>query len=87
MLTALTIVADGGFSANVKPMKGMGAGVYEVALRHRTDAYRTVYTLQFKDALWVVHTFRKKSKSGIKTPKSEIDLIADRIRRLREQLR
>jgi phage-related protein len=47
---------------------GLGSGVcYEVALRHRTDAYRAVYTLQFEGALWVVHAFQKKSKSGIKT--------------------
>ena len=87
VLTALTIVADGGFPSNVKPMKGIGAGVYEVALRHRNDAYGTIYTVHFKDAVWVVHAFQKKSKSGIKTPKQEIDLVLDRIRRLKEQLK
>lgn len=86
MLTALTIAADGGFASNVKPMKGMGAGVYEIALRHRSDAFRAVYTIQFAGALWVIHAFQKKSKSGIKTPQQEIDLITDRIRRLREAL-
>lgn len=87
VLAALTVAADGGFPANVKPLRGLGSGVYEVALRHRTDAYRTVYTVQFEDALWVVHAFQKKSKSGIKTPKQEIDLILDRIKRLKEMLR
>lgn len=87
ILTALTIAADGGFPRNVKPLTGLGSGVYEVALRFRTDAYRAVYTVQFEDALWVVHTFQKKSKSGIKTPKQEIDLVAERIRRLKEMLR
>ena len=58
-----------------------------MTLRHRTDAYRTVYTLQFKEALWVVHAFQKKSKSGIKTPKQEIDLILERINRLKEMLK
>lgn len=80
-------MADGGFPGNVKPMKGRGSGVYEVTLRHRTDAYRTVYTLQIKEALWVVHAFQKKSKSGIKTPKQEIDLILERINRLKEMLK
>src|SRR4051794_33971050 len=87
VLIALTIVADGGFPGNVKPMKGLGSGIYEVALRHRTDAYRAVYTVQFERALWVVHAFQKKSKSGIKTPKQEIDLILERIRRLKETLK
>jgi phage-related protein len=87
VLTALTIAADGGFPGNVKPMKGLGAGVYEVALRRRTDTYRTVYTLQFAETLWVVHAFQKKSTSGIKTPKHEIDLIIERIKRLKEILK
>ncbi|MCB1392911.1 MULTISPECIES: type II toxin-antitoxin system RelE/ParE family toxin [Nitrobacter] len=87
ILAALTVAADGSFPGNVKPMKGLGSGVYEVALRHRTDAYRAVYTLQFKDALWVVHAFQKKSKSGIKTPKQETDLILERIKRLKEMLK
>jgi phage-related protein len=86
-LAALTIAADGGFPSNAKPMKGLGSGVFEVALRHRTDAYRAVYTVQFEGALWVVHAFQKKSKSGIKTPKQEIDLILERIRRLKEILK
>jgi phage-related protein len=87
VLAALTIAADGGFPGNVKPMKGLGSGVYEGALRHRTDAYRAVYTVQFERALWVVHAFQKKSRSGIKTPKQEIDLILERIRRLKEILK
>ncbi len=87
MLAALTVAADGGFPSNAKPLKGLGSGVYEVALRYRTDAYRAVYTVQFEGALWVVHAFQKKSKSGIKTPKQEIDLVLERIRRLKEILR
>lgn len=87
ILAALTIAADGGFPTNAKPMKGLGSGVYEIALRHRTDAYRVVYTVQFRDALWVVHAFQKKSRSGIKTPKQEIDVILDRIKRLKENLK
>jgi phage-related protein len=87
ILAALTVAADGGFPVNAKPMKGLGTGVHEVALRHRTDAYRAVYTVHFKDALWVVHAFQKKSKSGIKTPRQEIDLILERIKRLKEILK
>lgn len=87
ILAALTVAADGGFPGNAKPLKDLGSGVYEIALRHRTDAYRAVYTVQFKDALWVVHAFQKKSKSGIKTPKQDIDVILDRIKRLKETLK
>ena len=46
VLAALTMAADGGYPANVKPMKGLGAGVFEVALRYRTDAYRAVFSVK-----------------------------------------
>lgn len=84
ILDALTLAADGLQPDAAKPMKGLGSGVYEIALRHRGDAYRTVYTLQIQDRIWVVHAFKKKSKSGIKTPKPDIDLIKERIKRIKE---
>ena len=84
---ALTIIAEGGHPDIAKPLKGFGSGVFELALRHRTDAYRVVYALQLGDDIWVVHAFQKKSKSGIATPKAEIDLINERIKRLKETLR
>lgn len=87
MARALTIVAEGGFPDIAKPLKGFGPGVLELALKHRTDAYRVVYAVQIDDDIWVIHAFQKKSKSGIKTPKAEIDLIAERLKRLKEQLR
>ena len=68
-------------------MKGMGSGVYEIALPYRGDAYRAVYTVHFREAIWVVHAFQKKSKTGIKTPHEEIDLIRKRLVRLKEELR
>ena len=58
----------------------------EIAVRYRTDAYRTVYVTETAGTLWVVHAFQKKSKTGIKTPKSDIDLIRERVRRLRREL-
>jgi phage-related protein len=67
-------------------MKGLGTGVFEIALRHRTDAYRAVYAVQLGDALYVVHAFQKKSKSGIKTPKQDVDVIRQRLKRLKEGL-
>ena len=66
---------------------GFGSGVMELALKHRGDAYRVVYALQIDDDIWVVHAFQKKSKSGIKTPKAEIDLVVERLKRLKERLK
>jgi len=68
-------------------MKGLGSGVFEIALPYRGNAFRVVYAVQVGDDLWVVHAFQKKSTEGIKTPKPEFDLIRDRIKRLREILR
>lgn len=87
ILDALTVAAEGGFPGNVKPMQGIGTGVYEIALPYRGEAYRTVYTVHFRETLWVIHAFQKKSKSGIKTPQAEIDLIRKRLIRLKEELR
>ena len=86
-LRALTIAGEGGKSDIAKPLQGLGSGVFEVALSHRGDAFRVVYAVQLGDALWVVHAFQKKSTRGIKTPKHEIDLIFDRIKRLKQMLK
>jgi phage-related protein len=69
------------------PMHGMGSGVFEVALRFQGDAFRVVYAVQLGEEIWVVHAFQKKSTQGIKTPKREIDLMKDRLKRLKEMLR
>ena len=68
-------------------MKGLGSGVFEIALPYRGNAFRVVYAVQLGADLWVVHAFQKKSTQGIKTPKNEIDLIKDRLKRLKETLR
>lgn len=86
-LTALTIAADGGKADIAKPTHGLGSGVFEIALAFRGDAFRVVYTVQLADEIWVIHAFKKKSKQGIKTPKHELDLIGDRLKRLKEALR
>jgi len=83
---ALTIAAEGGKAEIAKPLHGLGSGVLEIALPYRGDAYRVVYALQLGDAIWVVHTFQKRSMQGIKTPKREIDLIEERLARLKEAL-
>ena len=86
-LAALTIAAEGGKADIVKPMRGMGSGVFEIALPLRGDAYRVVYVVQMAEEIWVVHAFQKKSTQGIQTPQREIDLVKDRLKRLKEMLR
>lgn len=86
MARALTILAEGRMPDIAKHLTGFGSGVMELALRHRGDAFRVVYALQIDDDIWVVHAFQKKSKSGITTPKPDLDLIQERLKRLREIL-
>lgn len=83
---ALSAAALGHKADSAKPIKGMTGGVFEIALRYRGDAYRVIYAVQIDEALCVVHAFQKKSKSGIKTPQPEIDIIRDRLKRLKEAL-
>ena len=83
---ALTIAAEGGKADIAKPLKGLGPGVFQIAIRHRTDAWRVVSVTELAGRLWVVHAFRKKSKIGIRTPKPEIDLIAARLARLKGEV-
>ena len=76
---ALYTAQQGDTDPAAKPLKGFGgARVMEIVERYRTDAYRAVYTAHFADAIYVLHVFQKKSKSGIATPKQEIDLIRRR---------
>jgi phage-related protein len=86
-LAALTIAAEGGKADIAKPMQGLGSGVYEIALPFRGDAFRVIYAVHIGADVWVVHAFKKKSTQGIKTPKHEIDLIKDRLKRVKEWLR
>src|SRR6266581_4669688 len=86
-LAALTVAGEGGKADIAKPMHGMGSGVFEIALPYRGDAFRVVYAVQLAQEIWVVHSFQKKSTQGIKTPKREVDLIKDRLKRLKEMLR
>ena len=86
-LTTLTIAAEGGKADIAKPVHGLGPGVFEIALPFKGDAFRVVYAVHLADEIWVVHVFQKKSTQGIKTAQREIDLIKDRLKRLKEMLR
>jgi phage-related protein len=84
---ALRVTAEGGKARIAKPMKGLGAGVFEIALPYRGNAFRVVYAVQLGEDLWVIHAFQKKSTYGNKTPKHEVDLMKERLKRLKEILR
>jgi len=61
-------------------MRGLGSGIYELIEDHHGDTYRAVYTVRIADSVHVLHAFQKKSKSGIKTPKPDVDLIGQRLK-------
>ncbi|WP_246198126.1 type II toxin-antitoxin system RelE/ParE family toxin [Solidesulfovibrio aerotolerans] len=58
----------------------MGTGVFEIVEDDDGDTFRTLYTVRFAQAVYVLHAFQKKSKSGIKTPREDIELAARRLR-------
>jgi len=58
--------------------------VLEIVDSHDGDTYRAVYTVRFTRAVYVLHAFQKKSKRGIATPKADLDLIKQRLKRARE---
>ena len=68
-----------------KPLKGFGgAGVLEVVDDFDGDTFRAVYAVRFAGLVYVLHTFQKKSKSGMATPRHEINLIEQRLKRAKE---
>jgi phage-related protein len=73
---------------DAKPLKGFGgAGVLEVVEELDGDAYRAVYTVKFGDAVYVLHAFKKKSKTGSKTPPRDMELIIKRLKEAEEHYR
>jgi phage-related protein len=81
---ALYLAQIGAKYDRAKPLKGLGAGVLEVIADHRGDTYRAVYTVRFAERVYVLHVFQKKSKRGIATPQSEIELVRQRLKRAAE---
>ncbi len=78
---AIDLAQAGGKHPDAKVMAGFGsAGVLEVVEDFRGDTYRAVYTVKLAGWIYVLHCFQKKSKSGIKTPKEDIDLINTRLK-------
>jgi phage-related protein len=78
---ALYLAQIGRKHEQAKPLHGFGsAAVLEVVEDFRANAYRAVYTVRFEARVFVLHVFQKKSKSGIATPKHDIDLIRERLK-------
>lgn len=74
----------GGKAPYAKPLKGFGGGVLEVVDDFDGDTFRAVYTVRFAKAVYVLHAFQKKSRRGVATPRAELDLIDQRLKRARE---
>src|SRR6266481_2127166 len=76
----LFLAQTGQHPPSAKPLKGFGSGTVELVEDFDGDTYRAVYTVRFGTAVYVLHAFKKKSKRGIKTPQSDIDLIRQRLK-------
>lgn len=78
---ALHFAQRGEQHPSAKALKGFGgAGVVEIVEDDLAGTYRAVYTVRFSEAVLVLHCFQKKSKSGIATPKKDLDIIRSRFR-------
>jgi phage-related protein len=77
---ALGLVQLGGVPPAAKPWKDEGPGVLELVENHRGDTWRVVYTVRFEKAVYVLHCFQKKSPSGVRTAKQDVDLIHERLK-------
>ena len=79
---ALFVAQQGGKHRDAKVLGGFGsAGVVEIVTDHRGDTFRAVYTLRYAGRVFVLHVFQKKSKTGRETPKRDLELIKQRLRK------
>jgi phage-related protein len=79
MGNALGLAQFGGKHPKAKPWKGQGPGVFEIVEDHRGDAFRAIYTVRFSDVVYVLHAFQKKSPTGIKTARADVELVRRRL--------
>jgi len=78
---AIYVAQQGGKHRDAKVLHGFGgAGVLEVVKDFRGDTFRAVYTLRLAEAVYVLHAFQKKSKTGRETPRRDKELIEQRLR-------
>ena len=74
-------------SVKAKAMHGLGGSVMEIAAQDASGTYRAVYTVSIGESIYVIHAFQKKSKAGIATPKSEMEVIRQRLKQLRSEVK
>lgn len=77
---ALGVAQLGGKHPSAKPWKGRGPGVFELVESYDGDAYRAVYTVRFREVVYVLHAFQKKSPKGARTAQTDIELVAWRLK-------
>ena len=80
MGNALGLAQFGGRHPKAKPWRGADAGVFEVVDDYDSDTIRRVYTVRFKEAVYVLHAFQKKSPKRIKTAQTDVDLVSTRLK-------
>ena len=78
--TALSVAQYGGKHPDTKPWKGLGAGVFEVISDFDTNTFCAVYAVRFEYAIYVLHCFQKKSSRGVRTAKTDVELIERRLK-------
>ena len=81
---ALHFAQEGVKHPHAKPFKGLPGSVFEIVEDFKTDAFRVLYVVQIEDKIYVLHACQKKSKTGIKTPKNEIEIIRKRLKIAKE---
>jgi phage-related protein len=84
---ALYVAQLGERSIKAKPLHGLGSQVMEIVAYDSSGTYRAVYTVSIGESIYVIHAFQKKSKAGAATPKSEIDVIRQRLKQLRSEVK
>jgi phage-related protein len=76
-------VQQGKVTADTKAVMQFGNGVYELREAYDKNAYRVVHVVSLRKAVYVLHAFMKKSKSGINLPKADANLIQARLKQAR----
>ena len=84
---SLYVAQLGEMSPKAKPLHGLGSGVMEIVANEQGGTWRAVYTVSIGDSIYVVHAFRKKAKTGIATAMSEIELVRQRLKQLRSEVK
>jgi phage-related protein len=80
MGNALGLAQFGGKHPSAKPWKGQGPGIFELVEDHDRSTYRAVYVVRFKEVVYVLHAYQKKSPTGIKTARLDVELVARRLK-------